>query len=219
MADSWDSFRYYGRSWARQLFDPTVALLATLTGALHRGGTPAPSPKLLPARGRLQKFMEACWTRFSSISVFVSLMMGFEIFCIRSSLSVRHDVSSEDSVISLFSKKTKVWSDAKQISKTKLHWHLVATLCLEVWRPLAKSTNAALHWLFHETGKISSKLKIFPLFRCVRYHLPPPCPLSVRERVKNLNGKSLVRLTERVDPPSPLIRSDKKKWVFKRPKI
>ena len=54
-----DSFRYYGRPWGRQLFRPTDALLATLTGALHRGCTPAPNPKLLPARGRMQGFMEA----------------------------------------------------------------------------------------------------------------------------------------------------------------
>ena len=61
---AWTAFRYSGRSWARQLFDPTGALLATLTGALHRGCTPAPTPKLLPARGRVQGFMEAYWTNF-----------------------------------------------------------------------------------------------------------------------------------------------------------
>ena len=61
---TWTAFRYYGRSWARQLFDPTGALLATLTGALHRGCTAAPTPKLLPARGRVQGFMEAYWTNF-----------------------------------------------------------------------------------------------------------------------------------------------------------
>ena len=102
-----DSFRYYGRSWARQLDTeiqntklhksnmqkykntktttsaihswtasdimagpgrgrcnyPTCALLAALTGALHRDWTPAPNPKLLPARGRMQGFMEACWKK------------------------------------------------------------------------------------------------------------------------------------------------------------
>ena len=61
---TWTAFRYSGRSWARQLFDPTGALLATLTGALHRGCTAAPTPKLLPARGRVQGFMEAYWTNF-----------------------------------------------------------------------------------------------------------------------------------------------------------
>ena len=58
---SWTASNIMAGSGQGRCKYPTCALLAALTGALHRDWTPAPNPKLLPARGRMQGFMEACW--------------------------------------------------------------------------------------------------------------------------------------------------------------